>query len=698
MRVGVPLLAIAITALWPFSAMAQYSENVLYDFNFTYSPGLNADSQGNLYGAVVGGGANSTGAIFEMSPPGNGNLWWTQEILYSFPIGTGAEPATALIFDPQGNLYGATQGQGGGQNCGGVFKLSPPSGGGGAWTETDLSIFSAGGKEACGSSSLVFDSKGNLYGASEVGGANSDGVVYELSPPSAGTGVWNETILYTFTGGSDGYYPMANLTMDSHWNLYGTTTWGGSSSGCVGHGCGTVFQLSPPSGSGAWTETTLYTFTGDSDGGEPYGLTLDSNNNLYGSTAAGGNTSACSTNDGTIPGCGGIFELSPPADSSGAWTLAVLYSFSGNDGRGPTTGLTFNSAGVLFGALGNGGPVGCSFGCGLLFSLTPPSGGSGPWTETVLHFFSGHNDGADPLSAVLLDSKMNLYGTLELSGTTNCSQCGSIYQFSPTQLVPSSTVVVPSMNPATLGESVSFTATVTPSGPPSPTGTVGFALNGVAIAGCSSVPLSAGQSICSTSALPPGADSVVAVYSGDSNYSESAGAQPENVTEPQLGLTISPIGVSVTAGGSVGASLNVSVTQGTPSGATTFTCSGLPAGAACSFSPSQVTAFPATVSVTINTVASNARLASRPYAVSVDFVMALPGLVLLRRESTSKRRFGWPIVALLFLVSFLPGCGGSGGSGGGGTTGGSTNYSVMVTASAAGAASASATIDLTVLK
>ncbi len=248
--VCVSLLTVAITALWPLSARAQYSENVLYDFNFTYSPGVISDSQGNLYGAVVGGGANDTGAIFEMSPPGNGNLWWAQKILYSFPITNVAEPATALIFDPQGNLYGSTAGQGNVGNCGGVFKLSPPDGGSSAWSESVLHLF-VGGKDVCGSSSLTLDSQGNLYGASEIGGPSSDGVIYELSPPNSGSGAWNETILYTFTGGSEGFYPMANLTIDSHGNLYGTTTWGGSLSGCAGLGCGTVFEISPPSGSGA---------------------------------------------------------------------------------------------------------------------------------------------------------------------------------------------------------------------------------------------------------------------------------------------------------------------------------------------------------------------------------------------------------------------------------------------------------------
>jgi uncharacterized repeat protein (TIGR03803 family) len=693
LRVGVSLLAIGITALSPPCARAQYSENVLYDFYVSNSPGVITDSQGNLYGVVVAGGADNEGAIFEMSPPGNGNLWWTQKILYSFT--SGAAPATALTLDSQGNLYGSTGGQGNEVNCGEVFKLSPPEGGNSAWSESVVHLF--GGKEGvCGSSSLTLDSQGNLYGASQIGGTSSDGVIYELSPPNSGSGAWTETILYTFTGGSVGFYPMANVAIDSRGNLYGATMWGGSLSGCGGMGCGTVFEISPLSGAGTWSETTLYTFTGGSDGGEPFSLTLDSKGNLYGSTVAGGNTSACSANAGVVPGCGGIFELSPPSGGSGAWTLAVLHNFSGSDGRGAATGLTFDSAGALFGAtpdggIGEGGTGSCPLGCGLVFSLTPPSGGSGPWTETVLYDFSGEgvDENPSPFSAVVLDSDMNLYGTLDT---------GSIYELSPTRLVPSATAVVAPFIPPTLGESVTFTATVTPAGPPAPTGTVGFASNGVAIAGCSPVLLSAGQAVCSTTALAAGPNSIVAVYSGDGTYSESAGAHPELVTQPQLGLTVDPLSVSVNAGESVEESLNVTVVQEPPSGATTFACTGLPVGAACSFSPSQVTSFPASVMLTISTAASNARLRSRPLGLSFAVALALPGLLLLpMKRASSKRRFGWPLAVLLFLVLLPAGCGGSGGSGGGSKTGGSTIYTVVVTASAAGATSGSATITLTVV-
>jgi hypothetical protein len=248
-----------------------------------------------------------------------------------------------------------------------------------------------------------------------------------------------------------------------------------------------------------------------------------------------------------------------------------------------------------------------------------------------------------------------------------------------------------------LGQSVTFTATVTPSGPPTPMGTVAFASNGVAIEGCSSVSLSSGQAACNTATLEAGSDSVVAIYSGDATYSESVGAQAEDVIEPQLGLAVSgsPI-VSVTAGASANLSLNLTVIQGTPSGVTTFACTGLPSGGTCSFSPSQVTSYPASTVLTINTTARSASLRSRSPLLSFTLALGLPVLLLLPMKVASvRRRWGWLIAILLFLVYFTVGCGSSGTPGG--TTGGSQNYTVVVTASASDAASSSATIYLTVV-
>lgn len=139
-------------------------------------------------------------------------------------------------------------------------------------------------------SELLLDKNGNLFGTTLAGGGigNCDGfpgcgTVFELSP---GVGGWTETILYAFTGSSDGGSPFSGLVMDKSGNLYGTTALAGGSASC-----GTVFELSPASG-GGWSESTLYQFRGgaENDGCNPEAtLTIDAKGNLYGTTSSGGN-------------------------------------------------------------------------------------------------------------------------------------------------------------------------------------------------------------------------------------------------------------------------------------------------------------------------------------------------------------------------------------------------------------------------
>jgi uncharacterized repeat protein (TIGR03803 family) len=146
--------------------------------------------------------------------------------------GDGGYPVAALIADSNGNLYGTTSG--GAQGLGAVFELSPPTTAGGAWTETVLHAFTGardGGNPQAG---LITDSKGNLFGTTAAGGASNAGVVFELSPPAGRQREWTETVLYAFTGGSDGGYPQAGLIADSNGNLYGTTHAGGSLSLSLG--------------------------------------------------------------------------------------------------------------------------------------------------------------------------------------------------------------------------------------------------------------------------------------------------------------------------------------------------------------------------------------------------------------------------------------------------------------------------------
>ena len=174
----------------------------------------------------------------------------------------------------------------------------------------------------------------------------------------------------------------------------------------------------------------LYSFTGGPDGGGSFGsLVLDTKGNLYGTTGAGGIASCGSPLD--APGCGVVFELSPPASGHGAWTRTVLYTFQGGtDGDGPLAGLTRDANGNLFGTTEAGGssPNGCVNGCGTAFELSPPATGSGPWTETVLHRFgAASGDGTFPAGQLVQDAQGNLYGTTPSGGANDL---GTIFELS----------------------------------------------------------------------------------------------------------------------------------------------------------------------------------------------------------------------------------------------------------------------------
>jgi hypothetical protein len=370
---------------------------------------------------------------------------YAETLPYTFAgANDGAGPAAALIFDSKGNLYGTAVNGGdiAGVNCPGlnpptgcgvVFELSPPSGGTGPWTETVLYTFTGGSDGAYPQAGLIFDSNGNLYGSTSNGGNMSGtichglggcGVVFQLSPPKSGSGPWTETPIYTFTGKADGAVPYASLIFDAWGNLYSTTAGGGLADGVV-------FELTPPkSGSGPWTQTVLYSFTGDTDGGDPVAnVIFDTNGNLYGTTTRGGNTTLA--NCSASVGCGVVFELSPPSGGSGPWTETPLYTFTGNtDGSYPYSGLTIDSHGNLYGTTAIGGAKSGAIckrtnGCGVVYEMSPPNGGSGDWTETVLYRFGNSIDGGYPYAGVIFDSGGNLYGTTVQGGNTSGANCSA---------------------------------------------------------------------------------------------------------------------------------------------------------------------------------------------------------------------------------------------------------------------------------
>jgi uncharacterized repeat protein (TIGR03803 family) len=334
------------------------------------------DGAGNLYGTTANCGSGN-GVVFKISAAGK------ETILYRFTGKTdGGLPEAGLIRDKAGNLYGTAY-AGGASGDGVVFELSKGK-------ETVLHSFS-GSDGAHPTASLVRDAAGNLYGTTFYGGTASCGcgTVFKIDTTGA------ETVLYSFTGGTDGKFPAGRLLPDSVGNLYGTASEGGAvNCGRFGmYGCGVVFKVDSSA-----HETVLYSFTGGADGGQPLaGLIRDSAGNFYGTTFSAGNLSRpCALNNG----CGVVFKLSK-ADQE-----TVLYTFTnGTDGANPTADLARDSAGNLYGTTKLGGA-----GYGVVFEI---QGGS----ESALYTFQGSNDGAGPLAGLIRDSSGNLYGTTSFGGS-----------------------------------------------------------------------------------------------------------------------------------------------------------------------------------------------------------------------------------------------------------------------------------------
>ena len=302
----------------------------------------------NFYGVTQGGGANNQGTIFKITPSGH------LTTLYSFcPLAgcaDGDDPQGTLVEATNGNFYGTTYG-GSPNNVGTIFEISR--------TGTFTSLHSFCSEANCGDGEipqqgLVQANNGNLYGTAPYGGTNSGGVIYQLTP--SGT----FSVIYSFcaqTNCADGSTPYAALILAANGNLYGTTAGGGTNNN------GTVFEVTT-----AGQLTTLYTFcpnTGCADGANPEGpLVQATDGKLYGMTFAGG-----------ANGKGAIFAITPSG------TFTTLYSFcsqtSCDDGEGPyLTGLLQATNGTLYGTTPQGG----NKTYGTVFSLAV---GLGPFVKTV---------------------------------------------------------------------------------------------------------------------------------------------------------------------------------------------------------------------------------------------------------------------------------------------------------------------------
>ena len=340
-------------------------------------------------------------------------------VLHTFTGGKdGSYPDSNLTADAAGNLYGTTQ-IGGADGAGTVFELSP--GPNDKWQFSVIYTFTGGTDGGNPLGSLVFDAAGNAYSTTSSGGANGLGVVFELTPPPQGAPAktWTESVLYSFQGGSnDGAAPFGNVVFDSAGNLYGTTSIGGLTHlGCAlpAKGCGTIFELSP-SGAGSWSERILHRFRDAfGEGAAPRaGLVIDALGNLYGTTYDGGNNVECGGY-----GCGTVFELLPPAAGKKHWIFKNLIDFNGADAALPAGGLTLN-AGALYGTTNYGG----AYNKGVVFSFTQDSG---RWKFSTVYSFNGL-DGLQPSGNLAFDSNGNLYGATYEGGANDW---GSIFQLVP---------------------------------------------------------------------------------------------------------------------------------------------------------------------------------------------------------------------------------------------------------------------------
>ena len=223
-----------------------------------------------------------------------------------------------------------------------------------------------------------------------------------------------EITLYSFTGGEDGYSPLAGLVFDTKGNLYGTTYFGSSISDLCRVGCGTVFQLTPAA-SGSWSFATIHSMAGPPNdyGHAATRLTFDAEGNLFGTAATGG-PGACGL------GCGGIFELSP----SKGFSETLVYSFTTGTGDWPSAALTIHD-GVMYGST-QFGPESRN-GSGTLFSLAQDS--SGQWKHSILHAFRNGKDGYEPQTDLVFDQQGHIYGSTPYGGV---NQSGDIFELEQT--------------------------------------------------------------------------------------------------------------------------------------------------------------------------------------------------------------------------------------------------------------------------
>ncbi len=404
----------ATVTIGPYKVSNLYSFTSLTDGAAPSAP-LIQGSDGLYYGTTQLGGTYGYGTVFKVDSAGNVTP------LYEFSDeNDGANPVSALVQASNGYFYGTTE-WGGSYGKGTIFQVDSNG------NLTTLYSFTGGDDGLNPLSGLTQASDGHLYGTTFGGGTYSSGTIYWVDLSG------NLTTLYSFTGGTDGDGPDAPLIQANDGDFYGTTQNGGNNS-CdigLGIGCGTVFKIDS-----AGNLTTLYTFSGGSDGANPDETVVQGNDgNFYGTTLFGGDSS-CTVS--TYTGCGTVFKI----DSTDTFT--ILHDFSGGaDGGVPFSSLIQATDGNFYGTATAGGDSSCSviasgenfatyIGCGTVFKMD--SSGN---VDALYSFTGSPNDGSNPFAAILEGSDGYFYGTARWGGsaTTSCSYtnnggCGTFFRVS----------------------------------------------------------------------------------------------------------------------------------------------------------------------------------------------------------------------------------------------------------------------------
>jgi uncharacterized repeat protein (TIGR03803 family) len=383
----------AAAAMTLATAATAQTETVLYNFpKFASAYGgmtISRTAHGVLYGA---GGPTTHGELYQLRQRHGA---WKYSTLYTFHGPDGDAPRGPFFEDAEGSLYGATI-YGGSANSGTVFEWNPEG-------ETVLYSFAGGANDGSGPlpAMLHDETTGAFTGMTQFGGSANCGIVFQLTPSA---GVWTETVLYAFKGGSDGCLPVGHLKMDGSGNLFGVTYSGGPAN------TGAVFELSKTGQT--WTETVIYTLPGDLKGGSPSDIDLDTKNGrIYG----------VATGTGFKGERGTVFEVE---QRDGVWQGRTIYAFKGKaDGKIPSDIKLVGR--TLYGTTQRGGTAKKGTIFKLVRQKSPKS-----WQETIVHDFLGSpDDGAVPLSALAWDPRKGVLYGVTVEGGQN--DRGTVYQFEP---------------------------------------------------------------------------------------------------------------------------------------------------------------------------------------------------------------------------------------------------------------------------